>query len=145
MYEIEIVNHEVQNHAHVSAATGPRTKPPTGNFLGHAREFEESRLGEDEAFLMADGQDLSGSLGERDQRIGLIDTRRDRFLDEDMRTRIQKGADDRRVRACGRTNADNVDVTEELSPVSNGANSSAYLEVAARIRIRVGDGNELDT
>src|SRR5205085_11321991 len=83
VHEVEIMDHEVEDHAHVGASSGPGSETPAGNLLRHFGEIEQAGLREYETLLMANRQHLASAFGERNQLVGFIEIGCNRLLDQD--------------------------------------------------------------
>lgn len=95
------MDHEIQNDVDVQAA---RRKGPQAVDLdesGPPALSQEEIGGRVEALHVPDLEDPLSTVRARDEIVGLLESRRDRFLDQDILVRIQTSGRDCMVRQRG--------------------------------------------
>ena len=145
MNEIEIVDHQIQDDAHIVAAAGPRTCAPAFDLKRRIAIIEHAGTGEDETFLMADRQHAAGRIRERDQFVSFVEIGCNGLFDQHMRAGFEKRTHDLRMSSCRRADADEIDFAEKIAPVGKRRNGMGRGDSVACFKARIGDTDKLDT
>ena len=131
-HDIEVVDGEIDHHAHIDHAHGKRALAPRID-LEHTAQFTRRKVrlkGDDrgvEAFDVADHQLGAAPLGRRDQLLAFLYAEGDRFLDQQMNPASDDGRRDPAVQDGGYCNAHGVRAKLIQHPLEVGIRLSAEL------------------
>ena len=84
------MDHQIEHHADIGAAAGPRAFAHAFDGERRILIIEQAAFGEDETFLMADGQHQAARGGQRDQFLGLFQIGGDGLFHQHMRAGVQE-------------------------------------------------------
>ena len=112
------MDHQVEDDVDVGAARLERGEPVRLDEQGLAQHVGQRQDRGVEALEMADLKHDAARVRERDQRVRLLERRRDRFFEQDMQAGIEKLARDREMRPRRHHDARGLDPARELADVA---------------------------
>ena len=141
--EIDVVDHEIQNHVAIQTPPRERTESSAQDIGRSTNPRDEVKLGGEKSFLMADLQNYAPVVRERDEVAGLVNPRRDRLLDQDVPPVLEKLAGNVIMQSgrCG--NAHSIDQVHDLAAISERRNPVSFTDGAGALLIDIDDGDEL--
>ena len=141
-HEVDVVDHEIVNHAHVERAEGEGRRPRGLDEGGRTGPRRRGLPGGIEPLHMADGDRSSAATRGDHDRSGVLHAGGDRLLDEEVDAGLKQRHRHARVQARRGRDHRCIDEAKKIPGLGDRPAAMGGGDAVARLRQRIDNGNE---